>query len=93
MEVFRESKSTQEKAGTDVLLMVDFTGAKANNEIVSALKQAGKELDKDMKKTAVVGLTSIQQIFYNGYLRVTGQASKTKSFSVREEAIAWIVTD
>ena len=92
MSVFNISFANQKKAGTDVLLMTDFTGAKANNEFVNALKLAGIELDKDMKKIAVVGLTAFQKIFYNGYIRVTGQASKVKTFNTREEAYAWLVS-
>ena len=93
MIVFRKSKSTQEKAGSDVLLMVDFTGAKANNEIVSALKEAGKELDKDMKKTAVIGLAPLQRIFYNGYIQVTGQGFKTKVFLKQQDSLEWLRAD
>ena len=93
MVVFNRSKSTQEKAGKDVLLIVDFTGAKANNEIVAALKKAGKELDKDMKKTAVIGLAPLHRIFYNGYIQVTGQGYKTKVFQKREESLDWITSD
>lgn len=90
MTVFNRSKSTQEKAGTDVLLMVDFTGAKANNEIVAALKKAGKELDKDMKRTAVIGLSSLHKIFYHGYIRVTGQGHKTRVFDSRDQSMMWL---
>ncbi len=93
MVVFKKSKITQEKAGKNVLLMVDFTGAKANNEIVSALKKAGKELDKDMKKTAVIGLAPLHRIFYNGYIQVTGQGYKTKVFQLREESLDWLSSD
>lgn len=90
MTVFNKSKSTQEQGGTDVLLMVDFTGAKANNEIVAALKKAGKELDKDMKRTAVIGLSSLHKIFYNGYIRVTGQGHKTRVFDTRDQSMMWL---
>ena len=93
MVVFNRSKSTQEKATKDVLLIVDFTGAKANNEIVAALKKAGKELDKDMKKTVVIGLAPLHRIFYNGYMQVTGQGYKTKVFQKREESLDWITSD
>lgn len=93
MTVFRHSKATQMKAGTDILLMVDFTGAKANGEIVSALKEAGKELDKDMKKTAVIGLAALHKIFYNGYIRVTGQGHKTKVFDTRDQSLMWLTQD
>lgn len=93
MTVFKKSKQTQINAGKDVLLIVNFTGAKANNEIVGALKQAGKELDKDMKRTAVIGLTSLHKIFYNGYIRVTGQGNRTKVFDKVEESLDWITGD
>lgn len=93
MGVFNISFSTQKQAGTDVLLLTDFTGAKANNEIVNALKRAGVELDEDMKKIAVVGLTAFQKIFYNGYIRVTGQAGKVKLFDNREMAYDWLFED
>ena len=93
MAVFRKNKHTQENAGKDVLLMVDFTGAKANNEIVSALKEAGKELDKDMKKTAVIGLAPLQRIFYNGYIQGTGQGYKTKVFLKQEDSLDWLTSD
>ncbi len=91
MGVFNVSYTTQKGAGTDVLLLTDFTGAKANNEIVAALKKAGVELDNDMKKIAIVGLTKFQTIFYNGYIRVTGQRKKTKLFTNQEEAFPWLL--
>lgn len=93
MTVFKKSKETQIDAGKDVLLIVNFTGAKANNEIVNALKQAGKELDKDMKRTAVIGLTALHKIFYNGYIRVTGQGERTKVFDKLEQSFDWITSD
>lgn len=93
MGVFNVSYQTQKNAGTDVLLLTDFTGAKANNEIVNALKRAGVELDKDMRRVAAVGLTSFQKIFYNGYIRVTGQSNKVKLFENREQAYSWLAQD
>jgi len=93
MTVFKKSKQTQIDAGSDILLIVNFTNAKANNEIVNALKQAGKELDKDMKKTAVIGLAALHKIFYNGYIRVTGQGHKTKLFDKVDESLDWITSD
>ncbi|WP_420315799.1 hypothetical protein [Ekhidna sp.] len=93
MTVFKKSKQTQINAGKDILLIVNFTNAKANNEIVTALKQAGRELDADMKKTAVIGLAALHKIFYNGYIRVTGQGHKTKTFNSVEESIDWITSD
>lgn len=93
MGVFNISYTTQKAAGTDVLILIDFTGVKANPEIIKALKQAGVELDKDMKKIAVVGLTKIQTIFYNGYLQVTLQHKKTKLFEEQGTAIPWLLQD
>ena len=90
MGVFKVSYETQKQAGTDVLLITDFTGAKATTEIVNALKEAGVELDKDMKKVAAVGLTAFQKIFYNGYIRVTGQSQKVKLFDTREASFGWL---
>jgi hypothetical protein len=91
MDVFHESYTTQKAAGTDVLLLLIVTNAKANAEILDALKKAGKELDKDMKKTAIVGISPIQKIFFDGYLRVTGQHGKTRLFKDVEEAKMWLV--
>ncbi|MCR9066982.1 MAG: hypothetical protein NXI00_23650 [Cytophagales bacterium] len=93
MGVFNVSYNIQKAAGTDVLILTDFTGVKANPEIIKALKQAGVELDKDMKKIAVVGLTKMQTIFYNGYLQVTRQHKKTKLFEEQEAAIFWLLQD
>ncbi|MDW3191104.1 MAG: hypothetical protein R8G66_02030 [Cytophagales bacterium] len=93
MSVFNVSYNIQKAAGTDVLILTDFTGVKANPEIIKALKQAGVELDKDMKKIAVVGLTKMQTIFYNGYLQVTRQHKKTKLFEEQEAAIFWLLQD
>ncbi len=90
MGVFNISYNTQKEAGTDVLLLTEFTDARANGEIVNALKEAGKELDEDMKKIAVVGLNGFQKIFYNGYLSFTGQRNKVKLFDSRGEAISWL---
>ena len=92
MGVFNISYNTQKTAGTNVLLLTEFTDAKANDEIVNALKKAGKELDQDMKKIAVVGLTTIQRIIYQGYIRFTGQSDKVHLFNNRTEAIQWLVS-
>jgi len=93
MNVFFESKSTQEQAGSGVLIITDFTGANVHSQFVSEIKKAGKELDADMKKGAGVGLSAMHKILYNGYVRFTGQHKKTRIFTTKEEALEWITND
>lgn len=90
LKVFNISYQTQKAAGKDIRLMVIFTNGIADSKIVEAFKKAGKELDQDMKKTAIVGVSPLQSVLVQGYLRFTKQHHKTKIFKDTETAMSWL---
>jgi len=93
IKILEDGKEIQQAAGKDVLVITDFTGAVIDSKFVSEIKKIGTELDPDMKKAAAVGLSAVQKILYNSYIRFTGQHNKVKAFSTVEEALEWLVKD
>lgn len=76
---------------SDVLLLVDYDGVSGGIEYMSRLKELGNTVfEKHMKCSAVLGITGLKKILFNGYSRATG-AKNIKAFGDREEALDWLV--
>jgi len=73
------------------LAMHNFTNATISNEFTEKLNKVGKELEGRIEKRAVVGMTGLKSILFQGFLRVTGNKS-TKACDTEEEAIASLVS-
>ncbi len=73
------------------LAMHNFSNTTLSNEFTERLNKAGKELDGRIDKRAVIGMTGLKSILFQGFLRVTGNKT-TKACDTEEEAIAYLVS-
>ena len=74
----------------DERLLVDYTGISGSLEYMSRLKNLGNTVFKQhMKCSAVLGITGLKKILFNGYNRATG-ATNVKAFNDRNEALDWL---
>jgi hypothetical protein len=65
------------EADGSVLVLSDFSGTYATDEIVKYLQsEDSKQAAKKLKKNAVVGVTGIKKLFLNMYNMVTGGGAK-----------------
>jgi len=75
---------------SDVRLLVDYEGVTAGPNYMARLKEYGNTVfKKHMKCSAVLGITGLKKILFNGYKIAIG-AKNVKAFSNREEALEWL---
>lgn len=72
-----------------VLTLTDISGMHFNNEIKELFQNFIKGNKPYVKAGAVIGLNGLQQIIYNGLMKLTGR--EIKSFSSIESAKDWLV--
>ncbi|MGL1889296.1 MAG: hypothetical protein OCD76_22470 [Reichenbachiella sp.] len=71
-------------------LLVSYDGVSGGVKYMTKLKEYGNTVfKKHMKCSAVLGITGLKKILFNGYSRATG-AKNIAAFSSREEALEWI---
>lgn len=59
---------------------------------MSRLKELGNTVfKKHMKCSAVLGISGLKKILFDGYNRATG-STNVKAFNSREEALDWLVS-
>ncbi len=79
------------KSHPEVRLLVDYTGITAGPNYMSKLKEYGNTVfKKHMKCSAVLGVTGLKKILFNGYQLATG-AKNIKAFGSKDEALDWLV--
>lgn len=71
-----------------VLTLTNITGMHFNNEIKALFQEFINENKPYVKAGAVVGINGLQQIIYNGLMKITGR--EIKSFPNSESAKAWL---
>ena len=75
----------------DVRLIVDYSDISAGPNYMAKLKEYGNTVfKKHMKCSAVLGITGLKKILFNGYQLATG-AKHVKAFSSKDEALDWLV--
>ena len=83
--------ATAMKRHHDVRLLVDYNGITAGPNYMAKLKEYGNTVfKKHMKCSAVLGVTGLKKILFNGYQLATG-AKNIKALGSREEALDWLV--
>lgn len=86
-----EEVAEEMKKKSEVRLLVDYEGISGSAEYMSRVKNLGQTVFKEhMKCSAVLGITGLKKILFNGYNRATG-ANNVKAFNNREEALEWLV--
>ena len=77
---------------SDVRLLVDYTGISGGMDYMARLKTLGNTVfRRHMKCSAVLGISGLKMILFNGYNRATG-ASNVKAFNSKNEALNWLST-
>lgn len=72
-------------------LFVTYEGVTGGVKYMSRLKELGNTVFKDhMKCSAVLGITGLKKILFNGYNRATG-AKNVKAFDTEAQALDWLV--
>jgi hypothetical protein len=74
-----------------VLAINNMTGTSIGTDFMNVVKKFGKEIGPaKIAKGAVLGITGLKGILFDGFLRATGD-STTKSFNTEQEALSWLV--
>lgn len=93
LAVFHQGKDAVIESKSNVLIMANFEKTKLNNDFLSAAKSSGQELNSKYEKSGLIGLSGVQKIMYQGYVRFTGQGDKMKLFNTKEECLEWLSLD
>ncbi len=80
-----------EKDKIPLLLLSDVTDSLASKEVVSTFKAVAKKIKPYAKKSAIIGITTVQRILLNAVNKFS--ALQTKAFETEKEAIEWLVSD
>jgi hypothetical protein len=73
-----------------VLMISNFEGVSVGNEFMSKVKGWGKEHQAVLGRQAVLGVTGLKSILFQGYLTFTGEKNM-KAFDNEAEAKDWLV--
>ena len=89
--VEESARAADEHASGNRLILVDSTGSIVDKDVLKALKQLTSTAGTRIDKTAVLGITGIQQLF----LKIVSAFSKVniKPFDSREKALEWLTAD
>ena len=83
--------ATTMKLYPQVRLLVDYEGISAGPNYMTRLKEYGNTVFKEhMMCSAVLGITGLKKVLFNGYQLATG-AKNVKAFASRNEALDWLV--
>ena len=72
------------------LLYNDFEGSVVGSAFMKRVKEVGRMNQRLIDRLALTGINGLKIIFFNAYLRATGERS-TRAFSSREEALDFLV--
>jgi dihydroxyacetone kinase DhaKLM complex PTS-EIIA-like component DhaM len=73
------------------LVLADFTNTALGAEVMTEMKKAAKEIVSAKScKTAVLGITGLKKILYNGYVKFTG--SQSKAFENKADALRYLLS-
>jgi hypothetical protein len=78
-------------AGGRTLLLSNFTGAAVGSDLMSRIKEAGKERgQQSLAKNAILGITGLKSILLKGFIAYTG-LHNVKPFDNEAAALDWLV--
>jgi hypothetical protein len=78
------------KPFSSLYCLTNISGMFFSNEIKDIFQNFVKGNKPYIKASAVVGLSGLQQIIYNGLMKITGR--DIKSFSTIDEAKDWLIS-
>jgi hypothetical protein len=72
------------------LLYNDFEGSVIGSAYMKRVKQVGRNNQRLIGRSALIGISGLKTIFFNAYLRATGERH-TRAFRTRDEALDFLV--
>jgi hypothetical protein len=72
------------------LLYNDFEGSVIGSAFMRRVKQVGRNNRRLIGRSALIGISGLKIIFFNAYLRATGER-QTRAFRTRAEALDFLV--
>ncbi len=72
------------------LLYNDFEGSVIGSAFMRRVKQVGRNNRKLIGRSALIGISGVKTVFFNAYLRATGERD-TRAFRTRQEALDFLV--
>jgi hypothetical protein len=80
------------KKTANVLIISNFEGEIAYPAFIERIKLWGKDhCQKNIIKSAVIGISGIRMVYYNTYIILTGD-KKTKAFGNYNSAVEWLTS-
>ena len=90
IDIIAEFTNTLETEGREILLIVDFSNSKANTQVINKLKERATNITMvRVKKTAAIGVTSVQKIFLHVFRSIG--LTDVMVFNDIERAKDWLV--
>ena len=74
----------------DALILIDVSGAPGSTEYMARAKQVSKKVNHKVHKRALVGITGLKKIMFQGYSRIVN--GNNRAFDNREKAIEFLVS-
>jgi hypothetical protein len=91
MELLYQAIEIEKKSAEKFLLLINVENTYMTQKYMDEVKRSGKEYRNEKAlKTALVGITGLKKILYQGYIAFTGN-TKTKPFDNEEAAKDWLV--
>jgi hypothetical protein len=88
--VKRGFQMVKDYSGPETLSLADFTDTFANPEVMAFMTSAeSKEIEKKIKKQAVLGITGAKKTLFDLFNSLTG--NKTRTFNTEAEAKEWLI--
>jgi len=87
--ILEGAKFIRSKPAGSVLTLTNIEGMHFNNEVKELFKDFLSGNKAYVKAGAIVGLNGLQQILYNGLMKVSGR--DIKSFTNIESAAEWLI--
>jgi hypothetical protein len=72
------------------LLYNAFEGSVVGSAYMRRVKQVGRMNHRLIGRSALTGISGLKMIFFNAYLRATGERN-TRAFNTRQEALDFLV--
>ena len=72
------------------LLYNDFEGSVIGSAFMKRVKQVGRQNSRLIGRSSLVGISGLKIIFFNAYLKATGE-QQTRAFRSRQEALDFLV--
>lgn len=91
VKIIEDVSKIVEKSPTPILSLANFEGISVGNEFMTRIKDWGKEYQPKIGRQAVLGISGLKNILFQGYLKFTGDKN-TRAFDNETEAMDWLVS-